>query len=458
MKTDLPVIVLLSIVIFSIICGSPVFVFSSLSSVSPSSLALTSSLDNNNHQSLQSFPIANAGPNQVVTAGSTVIHNGSNSRAHNEVILSYSWRQIPTDAQTTLSGVNTPVWEFIAPNVTADTLLRFQLKVMDNLGQSSTASVNVLDKPASTSIVPLATKISQSTAAPLSTSVKTGNNENVINTKLLSSLPLVHTKLFMVRIISPIKDQQIPVHSGLNVSGISVANSTSGFCYVSVVVNGIKPYSMTVATGKGGANDYSTWSYKLASTYAVIKPGQNRITAKFSCANNPSLTSYNSVNVIGVANNNNNNVGVVASSPQHALPPNNSKLLLTSLNLAKNPISTGEEETLKIRVFDVSNPNATISGAKITGIAGDSNDTTTINFNGVTDNSGTFTYKWMVDDDSRPGLFTVSVLTSATGYKSQLIPTKATFKVDSAVIQQQEVAPQHIFNCRLFISKPGPCA
>ena len=324
---------------------------------------------------------------------------------------------------------------------------------MDNLGQSSTASVNVLDKPASTSIVPLATKISQSAAAPLSASVKTGNNENVINTKLLSSLPLVHTKLFMVRIISPIKDQQIPVHSGLNVSGISVANSTSGFCYVSVVVNGIKPYSMTVATGKGGANDYSTWSYKLASTYAVIKPGQNRITAKFSCANNPSLTSYNSVNVIGVAHNNNNNVGVVA-----ALSPNNSKLLLTSLNLAKNPISTGEEETLKIRVFDVSNPNATISGAKITGIAGDSNDTTTINFNGVTDNSGTFTHTWMVGNDSKPGLFTVSVLASATGYNSQLIPTKATFKVNSAVIQKQEVAPQHTFNCRLFISKPGPCA
>src|SRR5215831_2333005 len=275
MKTDLPVIVLLSIVIFSIICGSPVFVFSSLSSVSPSSLALTSSLDNNNHQSLQSLPIANAGPNQVVTAGSTVILNGSNSRAHNEVILSYSWRQIPTDAQTTLSGVNTPIWEFIAPNVTADTFLRFQLKVTDNLGQSSTASVNVLDRPASTSIVPLATKILQSAAAPLSANVKTG-----INTKLSSSLPLVHTKLFMVRIISPIKDQRIPVHSGLKVSGISVANSTSGFCYVSVIVNGIKPYRMAVATGKGGANDYSTWSYKLAS--AVIKQEQNRITAKFS--------------------------------------------------------------------------------------------------------------------------------------------------------------------------------
>ena len=110
--------------------------------------------------------------------------------------MSYSWRQIPTDAQTTLSGVNTPVWEFIAPNVTADTLLRFQLKVTDNLGQSSTGSVNVLDKPASTSIVPLATKILQSAAAPLSANVKRGNNENVINTMLSSPLPLLHTVIY----------------------------------------------------------------------------------------------------------------------------------------------------------------------------------------------------------------------------------------------------------------------
>ena len=134
----------------------------------------------------------------------------------------------------------------------------------------------------------------------------------------------------------------------------------------------------------------------------------------------------------------------------------NSKLLLTSLNLAKNPISTGEEETLKIRVFDNSNRNATISGAKITGISADSNDITTMNFNGVTDNSGTFTYTWMVGNVSKPGLFTVSVLASATGYKGQLIPTKATLKINSAVVQQ--MAPQRTFNCRLFISKPGPCA
>lgn len=109
-----------------------------------SALSINSSFNNKRQslqapQSLQPPPIGNAGPNQVVTGGSTVILNGSNSRASNGIILSYSWKQIPTSSPSTLSGVNTPVWQFIAPNVTADTLLRFQLNVTDNLGQMGTA-------------------------------------------------------------------------------------------------------------------------------------------------------------------------------------------------------------------------------------------------------------------------------------------------------------------------------
>jgi hypothetical protein len=144
--------------------GSTPFVFASPSSSlkNPSSALSTTSSFNNNHQSSQLPPIANAGPHQVVTAGSTVILNGSNSRAPNGIILSYSWMQIPTSAPSTLSGVNTPVWEFIAPNVTADTLLRFQLNVTDNLGQMGTAFVNILDKPGSTFVAPPPTKIMKS--------------------------------------------------------------------------------------------------------------------------------------------------------------------------------------------------------------------------------------------------------------------------------------------------------
>ncbi len=149
--------------------GSMPFVFASPSSSlknRSSSLSTTSSF-NNNHQSLQLPPIANTGPGQVVTEGSTVILNGSNSRAPNGIILSYSWMQIPTSAPSTSGGVNTPVWEFIAPNVTANTLLRFQLNVTDNLGQMGTAFVNVLDKPAPTIVAPPPTQIikSPSTAA-----------------------------------------------------------------------------------------------------------------------------------------------------------------------------------------------------------------------------------------------------------------------------------------------------
>jgi hypothetical protein len=89
---------------------------------------------------------------------------------------------------------------------------------------------------------------------------KTGNNSTATN-MLPSSLPSIHTKLHMVRITSPTKGQQIPIHSSLTVTGTSIANSTFANCEVSVIVNGIKPYQKAVPTGHGGANDYSTWNY-----------------------------------------------------------------------------------------------------------------------------------------------------------------------------------------------------
>jgi hypothetical protein len=157
--------------------GSTPLVFASPSSLkNPSSPLSATSGFNNNYQSLQPPPIANAGPNQVVTAGSTVILNGSNSRAPNGIILAYSWKQLPTSALSTLGGVNTPVWQFIAPNVTQDTPLRFQLNVTDNLGQVGTTFINVLDKPAPTIIVPPHTQIVKS--SPSTSATVPSNNPN----------------------------------------------------------------------------------------------------------------------------------------------------------------------------------------------------------------------------------------------------------------------------------------
>jgi hypothetical protein len=153
------------------------FVFASPSSLkNPSSSLSSTSSFNNNYQSLQPSPIANAGPDQVVTAGSTVILNGSNSRAPNGIILAYSWKQIPTSTLSNLSAVNTPVWQFIAPNVTADTPLRFQLNVTDNLGQVGTTLINVLDKPAPTIIAPPHTQIVKS--PPSTSATVPSNNPN----------------------------------------------------------------------------------------------------------------------------------------------------------------------------------------------------------------------------------------------------------------------------------------
>ena len=111
----------------------------------PSTQSITS-IFSNNYQPSQRPPIANAGSNQVVTAGSPVVLNGSNSKSPDGIILAYSWRQIPTGAPNTLSGVNSSEWEFIAPHVASNTTMRFQLNVTDNLGQTGTAFVNVLDK------------------------------------------------------------------------------------------------------------------------------------------------------------------------------------------------------------------------------------------------------------------------------------------------------------------------
>jgi hypothetical protein len=108
--------------------------------------------ENNMFQELP--PTADAGPAQVVNSGSTVVLNGSNSKAENGKIVSFSWEQVPTNAKITLSGVNSPVWEFIAPPVSGDTILRFQLTVTDNLGQMGHDTVNILDKPNTLQINP----------------------------------------------------------------------------------------------------------------------------------------------------------------------------------------------------------------------------------------------------------------------------------------------------------------
>jgi len=118
-----------------------------------------------------------------------------------------------------------------------------------------------------------------------------------------------------VKITSPIKGQQVPVGilkvEGTSTAGNDLSKEHPTNCQVSVILNDIKPYQPAAATGKGGQNDYSTWSYMLSPNYAVVKEGVNKVTSKLSCGNdgfastsatgiNNTITKWYSVNVTGI--------------------------------------------------------------------------------------------------------------------------------------------------------------
>ncbi len=105
-----------------------------------------------------------------------------------------------------------------------------------------------------------------------------------------------------VKITSPAKDQQLSVGKDLTISGISIDNATpsSSDCKISVIVNKVRLYQPITPIGPGGAVDYSKWNFALTSKYTTIKPGQNRITARYECANNPNIASFYSVNITGL--------------------------------------------------------------------------------------------------------------------------------------------------------------
>jgi hypothetical protein len=138
------------------------------------------------------------------------------------------------------------------------------------------------------------------TALILSSWCVVGSN----STFAVSSSPVPSTNLPSVIITSPHKGQQVPIGSNVVISGISSpppADKKRTDCTVSVILNAVKPYRKAVAAGHGGTTDYSTWRYGITPNYPAIKQGQNKITAKISCAANPTnLTKFNSLNVTGI--------------------------------------------------------------------------------------------------------------------------------------------------------------
>lgn len=86
---------------------------------------------------------ADAGKDQTVFEGTTVLLNGSNSKSNESIILSYAWKQIPNPLMT-IGGANTMLWSFIAPHVSTDTTFTFELTVTDNKGVTAIDNINII--------------------------------------------------------------------------------------------------------------------------------------------------------------------------------------------------------------------------------------------------------------------------------------------------------------------------
>jgi hypothetical protein len=97
----------------------------------------------------QALALADAGPDQTVREGDTVILDGSNSSYHN-FIIGYFWQQTGGSLSVTLTDANTAKASFIAPIVGPEgTSLTFQLTVIYYyygfiFSDTDTAIVNVV--------------------------------------------------------------------------------------------------------------------------------------------------------------------------------------------------------------------------------------------------------------------------------------------------------------------------
>src|SRR6476661_6542358 len=200
--------------------------------------------------------------------------------------------------------------------------------------------------------------------------------------------------------------------------------------------------------------------FSLSPYYSSLKEGVNKITAKFSCDNNPNLVSYDSVNLVGLVekqqpsiaqpqitignfgsspppisdtptpppNNNNTTTPIPTPPPNNnntttpipTPPPNNraNNPLAVSIAVAKDPITVGDVQTITVTVTDADS-NKLLQGITIHGEIMYASGTVIKQFAGTTDNSGEVSHSWTIEGDANPGVFTVTIKASSLDYNPE---------------------------------------
>lgn len=105
---------------------------------------------------LNHFPVANAGPDRSVSAGSAVVLDGSGSSDPDGDPLGFAWTQV-SGPVVTLAGANAAAASFTAPTVTNTTTLTFRLTVSDGLGATRSVQVRIQINPVTANPPPVVT-------------------------------------------------------------------------------------------------------------------------------------------------------------------------------------------------------------------------------------------------------------------------------------------------------------
>jgi len=269
------------------------------------------------------------------------------------------------------------------------------------------------------------------------------------------------TQLESIKILNLMPFQKVGLEKEMVISGES-SDTIAKDCSVSIIVNGVKPYQNAVASGTGGATDFSQWKFVLHEQYTHLNEGNNKITAKILCKTAP--PQWYSVVVNGVPNSNvsetvspesthqsnvsetvspesthQSNVSETVSpestqqsnvsetvSPESTQQSNvsetvspestqQSKLLVT-ISPLKNPVARGDTQNATITVTD-SNHRA-IANAQIDGKLIYPGNNFEKEFIGSTDLEGKFVYSWIVGKKGDVGPLVIEVKASSQGYPS----------------------------------------
>ncbi|MDW0242889.1 MAG: hypothetical protein QOD15_07735 [Nitrososphaeraceae archaeon] len=243
-------------------------------------------------------------------------------------------------------------------------------------------------------------------------------------------------QLESVKILNLIPFQNVDLKKELVISGES-SDTAAKDCSVHVLVNGVQPYQSAVASGTGGATDFSQWKFVLHEQYTHLNEGNNKITAKLVCKSAP--TRWSSVVVNGVPNSNISETAPIDTTQQSNVSETapidttqqsnvsetapiettqQSKLLVTILPL-KNPVARGDSQNATITVTN--SENRPIANAQIDGKLIYPGNNFEKEFKGSTDLDGKFVYSWTVGKKGDVGPLVMEVEASSQGYR----PTSA---------------------------------